>query len=178
MSGGNYSDGAAWYCLRSKTKREHIAAAQLKNCEGVEVFCPRVRFQKTTRRGPVWWTEAMFPGYFMAHFDYESIGRQVTSSHGVTGMIRFGDSVPEVPVSLIDELKKITSEDEQILELVPTVEVGDEVELTMGAFKGIEGTVHEILPASERVVVLIELMGEVKPLAVPILDLLLPKRPH
>ena len=41
----------AWFCVRSQPKREHIAAAHLRNLVEVEVFCPRLRIRKATRRG-------------------------------------------------------------------------------------------------------------------------------
>ena len=34
----------SWFCLRTQPKREHIAAACLRQIPEVEVFCPRVRF--------------------------------------------------------------------------------------------------------------------------------------
>ena len=40
---------ARWYCLRTKPKHEHIAAAHVRLCEGVEVYCPRVRIQRHKR---------------------------------------------------------------------------------------------------------------------------------
>jgi len=58
----------AWYCVRTQTKREHLAAKSLKQLEGVEAFCPRLKYRKATRRGKIWWIEAMFPGYIFAFF--------------------------------------------------------------------------------------------------------------
>ena len=60
----------SWFCLRAQPKREHIAAACLRQISEVEVFSPRVRFRKHTNRGPVWFVESMFPGYLFARFDY------------------------------------------------------------------------------------------------------------
>jgi transcriptional antiterminator RfaH len=42
-----------WFCVRTQTKREHIAAGHLREIEGVEVFCPRLRYRKATRRGKI-----------------------------------------------------------------------------------------------------------------------------
>src|SRR5260221_5470813 len=66
----------AWFCLRAQPKREHIAAACLPQTCEVEVFCPRLRFRKLTSRGPVWFIEAMFPGYLFARFDYANCHRR------------------------------------------------------------------------------------------------------
>ena len=59
----------AWYCLRSQPKHERIAGVQLRMLKGVTVFCPLIRFKKKTRRGLIWVTEAMFPGYSGQSFD-------------------------------------------------------------------------------------------------------------
>ena len=44
----------AWFCLRTQPKHEHIAAAHLKDDPGIEIYLPRIRFKRATRRGPVW----------------------------------------------------------------------------------------------------------------------------
>jgi len=41
-----------------------------------------LRFRKLTQRGPVWFVEAMFPGYLFARFNYPTQRRAVESSHG------------------------------------------------------------------------------------------------
>ena len=66
----------AWYCLRTQTKREHLAAASLRQVEGIEVVCPRLRYKKVTRRGKIWWVEPLFPGYLLARFALAEIERQ------------------------------------------------------------------------------------------------------
>jgi len=43
----------AWYCARTKPKHEHIVAAGLKRNLGLEVFHPRLRIERPTRRGVV-----------------------------------------------------------------------------------------------------------------------------
>src|SRR5258708_33348521 len=77
----------AWFCLRAQPKREHIAAACLRQTCEVEVFCPRLRFRKLTSRGPVWFIEAMFPGYLFARFDYANCHRRVLKSPRIDGLL-------------------------------------------------------------------------------------------
>ena len=72
-----------WYCVKTQTKREHIAAEHLRTLEEVEVFCPRLRYRKATRRGKIWWVEALFPGYLLARFDLVANERAVTYTQGV-----------------------------------------------------------------------------------------------
>jgi transcriptional antiterminator RfaH len=65
----------SWFCLRGQSKREHVAAACLRQISQFEVFCPRLRFRKPTTRGPIWFVEPMFPGYLFARFDYTAFNR-------------------------------------------------------------------------------------------------------
>ena len=83
-------DIPSWFCVRTQTKREHIAAEHLKELEGIEVFCPRLRYRKATRRGKVWWIEPLFPGYLLAKFKLAEMERAVTFCQGVRGLVRFG----------------------------------------------------------------------------------------
>ena len=167
-----------WYCLRSKTKREHVAAAHLAEAGGAaEVFCPRIRFRKATRRGKVWWVEAMFPGYFFARFALAERKRFVLATQGVTGIVHFGEEIPEVPGALVEELRRAVPEEDATLELRSQALPGDEVEIAGGPLRGQKGQVMEVLPARERVRVLIEFLGNDHPVDLDLLDLILPRRP-
>ena len=44
------SDEPLWFCLRTQPKHEHIAAATLTRNLGLEVFHPRLRLERATRR--------------------------------------------------------------------------------------------------------------------------------
>ena len=59
----SHAPGAApaWFCLRTQPKHEHIAAAHFRGDPDLEVYLPRIRFKRATRRGPVWFTEALVP---------------------------------------------------------------------------------------------------------------------
>jgi transcriptional antiterminator RfaH len=61
-------DRLGWYCLRTRGKQEHLAAAHVRLLEGVAVFCPRIKFRRSTKGAAIWVTEALFPGYFFARF--------------------------------------------------------------------------------------------------------------
>src|SRR5436190_16836082 len=52
-----------WICIRSHLKREHIAAANLRQIQGVEVFNPQLRLLRLTCRGRAWRVESLFPNY-------------------------------------------------------------------------------------------------------------------
>lgn len=171
----------AWYCVRTQSKREHLAAKSLTQLEGIQTFCPRLKYRKATRRGKVWWVEAMFPGYIFAFFSRNEHEREVVHTPGVMKLLRFGDFVPEIPATFIAELIRQMQEQgdnaEDTLTLQPTVREGDEVEVAHGALEGYQGKVIEILPAIERVKILIEFLGNQQVVETDLFSLILPSKP-
>lgn len=172
----------AWYCVRCQTKREHIAAQHLRELEGIEVFCPRLRYRKATRRGKIWWMEPMFPGYLLAKFVMADMERAVTFCQGVRGLVRFGPEIPAVPESFVEALRhEIVSrqgaEADELVTLTPTIELGDEVEIAHGPFQGMQGTVVAVPSATERVKILLEFLGKPHAVDMDLFSILLPRRP-
>jgi transcriptional antiterminator RfaH len=148
----------AWYCLRAKQKREHLAAAHLRALAGVTVFCPRVRFKRVTCQGAVWVTEAMFPTYLFAHFELSTMLRQVAYTQDVRGIVRFADEYPTIEDEVLAQLREHVGVQE-VKELAYAPSEGDDVTIAAGAFAGLEAVVTQVLPAKERVTVLIEFLG-------------------
>ena len=148
----------AWFCIRSHLKHEHIAAAHLRQVPGVEVFNPRLRILRSTRRGREWSTESLFPNYLFARFDLESTLEKVQDTPSVKMVLRFGDTVPVIPDAVIEDLQQDLDEMRSQL-LVEGPEEGEEVEVAAGAFKGLGGRVTRVLPAKQRVQILLDLMG-------------------
>lgn len=170
-----------WYCLRTKTKREHVAAAGLREHEEIEVVCPRLRYKKATRRGKIWWVEPLFPGYILAKFDLELHERLVNHANGVSAILKFGSDYPTIPEDFIENLReemKRQEADGEIISVTPAVAEGDEVEIAHGPLRGLSGEVMEVLPAQDRVRVFIEFLGNKQPVEVDLFSLLLPKRPQ
>jgi len=171
---------AQWFVLRSQTKREHIAAKILTDLEGVEVFCPRIRYKKATRRGKIWWIEPLFPGYLLAKFHFPTHSRQVTASHGISTIVNFGTETPYLAEEIVEGIRTMvhSEAEEEIIEFSPKIEEGDEVEVADGAFKGVSGTVIEPIPSQDRVKILIELLSQPQIIEVDLYSLLLPRRPE
>jgi transcriptional antiterminator RfaH len=147
-----------WFCLRAQPKREHIAAACLRQNSEVEVFCPRIRYRKQTSRGPVWFVESMFPGYLFARFDYATFHRRVRQGPAIMGFVQFGDRFGLLPNELISELKAHLGEDE-LVEINQGLEPGQNVQIAQGPFQGLEAVVTRLIAARDRVQILIEWMG-------------------
>jgi len=170
-----------WFCVRTQTKREHIAAKHLRDIGEIEVFCPRIKYRKATRRGKIWWLEPLFPGYLLAKFNLLEMERTVTFCQGVRGLVRFGTDIPPVPetfvTSLIQQIHQQSPEDHELITLSPALAIGDEIEVAHGPFQGMKGTIQNISPAKERVKILLEFLGQVQPVNIDLFSILLPHKP-
>jgi transcriptional antiterminator RfaH len=170
-----------WFCVRTQTKREHIAAGHLRELEGIEVFCPRLRYRKATRRGKIWWVEPLFPGYLLAKFNLMEMERAVTFCQGVRGLVKFGSIIPSVAESFVEtlrnEVRNRADEDEELFSVSPVIEAGDEVEIAHGPLQGMRGTIVSVAPAAERVKILLEFLGQPQAVDVDLFSILLPRRP-
>lgn len=147
-----------WFCLKAQTKREHIAADHVRQVPGTTVFLPRVRFKRKTVRGPAWFTEALFPGYLFARFDFQTQFRQVQSANGVRGIVHFGSRWPAVPNDAIKELQ-LTFTDDSVCTIENSLTEGEQVEVAGGAFRGLKAVISRVMPARERVLILLDFLG-------------------
>lgn len=156
-----------WFCVRSRTRQEHIATASLRRMEGMEVVNPRIRFRRPTSRGPIWVTESMFPGYVFARFSLKQSLDVVQYAYGVANVVHFGFFWPVVPDETIDGLRSMIGE-EEVREVGPALKVGQEVEVAAGTFAGFHGIVTRIMPARDRVAVLLDFLGRQTTVELPL----------
>lgn len=163
-----------WYCLKAKTKREHIAARILKSRTEFEVFCPRVSVIKKTVRGPKVFTEALFPGYLFCKFNLATSFRMVVHSQNVTGIVKFGNKTPHIPLQAIEKLKAAIPKGTAEIK-TPAIQEGELVEIIQGCFEGESGEVTKIDPISDRVFLLIEFLGNHVEIEVPSHTIINPK---
>lgn len=148
----------AWYCVRTKPQSEHVAASQVRQSLGIETFCPRIRYHKTTRRGKVLFHQAMFPCYLFVRFDLATQLRAVTYARGVTDVVRFGNQIPTVDPELIEFLRQEVGPSES--KYVETeIAPGVEVEIASGPFRSMKAIVQVYMPAKDRIRVLLEVLG-------------------
>ena len=159
-------DEAFWFCLKAHPKREHLAATALRRQFQVECFSPRLRFRKMTQRGPVWFVEAMFPGYLFAKFVYSRQHRAVESSHGIRGVVHFGDRLATLSENIVIALRSRVGA-EEVVTVDSSIEIGQPVQIIEGPFQGLEVVVTYLLPAKDRIRVLFEFLGRSVEMEIP-----------
>lgn len=152
------ADEISWFVVHTKPKCEHVAASLMQGLEEVETYCPRIRFQRSTRRGKVWFVEALFPSYFFARFDPTISLRAVKHSQSVIKVVDFGGVPISVPDGVIEDIRA-EMDHEEVREVKVTISEGDTVEVAGGAMRGLKGIVERIHSGNERVRILLEILG-------------------
>ncbi len=162
-----FDPGTHWYCVRTKPKKERMAATTLAGRNGLEVFCPLIRFKRKTVRGAVWFQEAMFPGYIFVRFDMGEMKRLVSHSIGVMTIPMFGGFYVHVPDDVIESIRQEMDDNGSVDVGVP-LKVGDETTVMEGAMRGLKVKVIKVLPAKDRVAVLLEMLGTLVEVEFPV----------
>ena len=147
-----------WFCVRSQPKHEHVAAANLRRNLGLDVVNPRIRFRRSTVRGAVWVAESVFPNYLFARFDRGELVRDVQHTFGVAGIVHFGAFCPSIPDHIVEELRALGGPGEIRL-IEQELNPGDEIKIAGGMFHGSTAIVYRVLPAKQRVAVLLNFLG-------------------
>jgi transcriptional antiterminator RfaH len=157
-----------WYLIHSKVSAEASAQLNLER-QRYEVYLPRL-LQTVQRRGQ--WKErivALFPRYLFVRVEE---GQQslspVRSTVGVVGVVRFGLRYAAVPDNIIRELRQRADPQSGLHRLHRPVPFsrGSRVRIATGPFAGLEG-VFEREAGSERVVVLLKLLGQDASVRIP-----------
>jgi transcriptional antiterminator RfaH len=158
-------ENPVWICARTKAKHEHIAAANLRKQLGVEVFLPRLQIERITRRGLVRVSEPLFPCYIFVRSVLQEGLTQIQRVSGVNSVVHFGNNIPQIPDSVIADLRHFFNHDES-LKVDNRFYPGDEVVFASGAFNGMHALVLREMPTRKRIQVLLDVLGRSIPVEV------------
>jgi transcriptional antiterminator RfaH len=150
--------GDAWYCARTQPKHEHLVAGNLAKRLGLGVFHPRLRMERATRRGMVRVIEPLFPCYVFIRCNLAQYADDIRYLDGISSLVHFGSQIPNIPDEVIEELRACFEANEP-MSVENRLRPGSEVTIAEGAFLGSRGVVVRLLPAKQRVQVLLEFLG-------------------
>jgi transcriptional antiterminator RfaH len=165
-----------WYCLHTAPKQENKVAQLMKRDLGLEVFAPRIRFRRMRAGQPLWATEALFPGYLFARFEYFERRRQINALPGVTSIVHFGDRVVPIDDAVLADLRSLVKDNETV-EVTADPQPGSEVMITGGSLRGLRVLVTRVIPARQRIAILLELLGSTREVEIE-RDRVLPVNPR
>jgi transcriptional antiterminator RfaH len=160
-----------WYLVYCKARQEDVAAAGLEE-QGFAVYLPKVRVKRRRSIGRVELEEPIFPRYlFVAQIDDDQSISPVLYTAGVQKLVRFGTDYLPVSDSVIAALKNREDPETGCHRLqMLAKDPGERIRIGSGALAGLEG-IFEARSGHDRVVVLIELLGQLTRAEIPVEEL-------
>jgi transcriptional antiterminator RfaH len=159
-----------WYIAQLKPRAERIAEQNLLR-QGFRVFAPKI--QRTFRRKGKFRTElqAIFPGYLLVRSSsHAARWRAIGSTAGVRRLVTFGENGPAaLPAHVVDTLKAHYGDPGSRGDSHPRK--GDAVRVISGPFSDFVARV-EMLPAKDRICVLLDVMGQHTRVSMAILNVI------
>ena len=140
-----------WYLLKTKSRQEKIAIANLEN-QKYHVYCPSTKINNKI--------VVLFPGYLFIYLDETSDNwGPIRSTKGILNFVRFGLSYAKISNKIIDFIKENEFNTSQKLKYLNDFKIGDKVQITEGVFKNCVA-IFESFKSDERVILLMNIMGQ------------------
>lgn len=155
-----------WYAVYTKPGGERLAEGHLLR-QGFEAYLPRLAMKRRHARRVTSVTVPLFPRYLFVALDIDAAPwRSVNGTIGVVRLVAFGDRPAAVPDDVIDEIRAREREDGVVdLQALRPFEPGEAVDIVDGPFRDRTG-IFQCRTASDRVVVLLNLLGRDLPVQV------------
>ena len=168
------SSKRSWYLIYTKPRQENLARENLER-QGFVTYLPLS--EQTRRRNGryIKIIEPYFPRYVFIQLNTDTDNwAPIRSTLGVSQMVRFGGLPAVVPDDLITCLKE-NDDSNGVQELIEQeLSPGDRVVIINGPFAGYEG-IYQQQKSTERVAVLLDIVGKNTALTLSIHDLQLAK---
>ena len=148
-----------WYCVRSQPKHEHIAAAHLRMLEHVTGFLPPDQIQTDDPAGPGLGHRGNVPRIFVCPF---RAGGNASAGSVCSWRERYRPVRRSLPHDRRPRLWRSCGNIQvaaEITELNYELSQGDQVKIVEGVFVGLEAVVTQVVPAKERVKILMDFLG-------------------
>ena len=148
-----------WYLIHTKPRQENIALENLQK-QGYTCYLPLLSVEKIRRSKLAIVLEALFPRYLFIQLDTALSSQSWTpirSTKGVNRLVAFGGQPAKVDEALVSVLQRAEANHPDRLQKMFTA--GDRVQLTQGAFAGLEG-IYQMADGESRAMVLIEILSK------------------
>jgi transcriptional antiterminator RfaH len=157
--------GLRWYAIQIKVNREKDVEKRLRDLN-LEVFLPWMRARRRIGSRFHWVLAPLFPGYVFCRLDMVLSGKAARYSPGVKDFLTFGSRIAEVSENILEALRERCPGG--IAEIDPVnAKPGDRVKINEGPFSGLEAIFEQNLRGSERVAVLLEILGRQTRIVLP-----------
>jgi transcriptional antiterminator RfaH len=167
FTGPNSGIHEHWYLVQLKPGGLGRAKLNLAR-QGFETFMP-LRAQTLRKRGQLRTEERpLFPGYLFVRLDpTRAPWRAINNTYGVARLVCLGGNTPNrVPSGLVEEMINVARDGEWVPD-PDMLKVGEDISLITGPFAGAIARIAAA-PEGDRVLVLMEMMGQEVRAAVPL----------
>ena len=152
-----FEKGHHWYAVQTKPKKERTVERRLKDID-LEVFLPWVRMRRRIGSRFQWVLDPLFPGYLFCRLDLFAAGKAARYAPGVKDFVRSGNSITEVEEKVIGGLRERCPDG--VAEYKPRpYRAGEAVLIREGPLSSLEAVFEREMKGTERVAVLLELLG-------------------
>lgn len=149
--------GLRWYTIRTKPRKETVVERRLGDLN-LEVFLPWLRSRRRIGSRIQWVLVPLFPGYLFCRLDLVLSGKAARYAPGVKDFVKFGNRIAEVDVEVIQALQERCPSG--VAQIQPRVyRVGEPIMIKEGPLAGLEAIFEQEMKGSERVAVLLDLLG-------------------
>lgn len=150
--------GKAWYVIQSKPHKENQLHAYLES-QQFEVYYPTIEVEPVNPRSSR--IRPYFPRYMFVNADLEEVGMSALQwLPFAIGLVQFDGYVMPVPENVIHELRRRIAEIEEAGGIqLDGLKQGDPVRITQGPLAGYEALFDTRLSGSQRVQVLLDMLG-------------------
>lgn len=157
--------GLRWYAIQTKPNKEKEVEKRLSDLH-LEIFLPWMRARRRVGTRFHWVLTPLFPSYLFCRMDVVISGKAARYSPGVKDFLTFGNRIAEVDSDIIQALQERCPEGVAQIDPV-TAKAGDAVRINEGPFSGLEAVFERTLKGSERVAVLLDILGRQTRLVLP-----------
>ncbi len=157
--------GVRWYAIQTKGNKERDVAKRLMDLK-LEIFLPWLRDRRRIGSKYQWVLVPLFPGYLFCRLDIVVSGKAARYSPGVKDFLKFGNEITEISNDIIVALQERCPRGVAAIDPV-SLTAGDCIRINEGPFAGLEAIFEKKMKGSERVAVLLEILGRQTRLVLP-----------
>lgn len=149
--------GLHWYLIRTKPRKENVVEKHIGDL-GLEVFLPWLRSRRRIGTRYQWVLVPLFPSYLFCRLDLLLSGKAARYAPGVRDFVKFGNRIAEIKEEVVEALQDRCPEG--VAEIKPhPYRTGENILIKEGPFAGLEAVFDREMVGSERVAILLELLG-------------------
>lgn len=160
---------ARWYVVKTKVRQEAVAEEHLGR-QGYSAWLPQIRVEHRSRGSWRQRLEPLFPGYLFVCLESGVHNfSPIRSTRGVANLVSFATRPGAMPDGAVERLQQLYGDEPPA---ATPLREGEAVRVARGAFSGWEG-VFSATEADERVIIMLEILGQQQFLAFPRDDVML-----